>query len=101
LKSAILALRHSGRVSLMGGLPGDVVFPHWDIMHKILMLKGTWMYNREDVGALIKMVERGVLKLGESAGLEVVGQFRLEDWDKAFACAAENSGSGRYTLIVP
>ncbi|KAI9875681.1 MAG: hypothetical protein M1830_008120, partial [Pleopsidium flavum] len=76
IKSCILALRHSGRVSLMGGL------------------RGKWMYDREAVRALIKMVEVGLLRLGERAGLKVIGKFALEDWDSAFTAAEENPGMG-------
>jgi hypothetical protein len=33
MKSAIMALRHGGRVSLMGGIHGDVAIPHSRVMH--------------------------------------------------------------------
>lgn len=49
LKSSILALRHSGRVSLMGGIYADVAIPHSEVMHRDLTLKGKWMYSRENV----------------------------------------------------
>ncbi|CAD6585291.1 MAG: hypothetical protein ASARMPREDX12_001962 [Alectoria sarmentosa] len=55
IKSGILALKHSGR-----------------FMHMSLTLKGKWMFEREDIKSMIKMVNSGVLKLGESAGLRVV-----------------------------
>lgn len=42
-KSAILALRHGGRVSLMGGCPNDLGIPHFKVMHSNLTLKGKWM----------------------------------------------------------
>ena len=44
-------------------------------MHMSLTLKGKWMFEREDIKSMIKMVNSGVLKLGESAGLRVVGTF--------------------------
>jgi threonine dehydrogenase-like Zn-dependent dehydrogenase len=56
------------------------------------------MYEREDVRGIIKLVEAGVLKLGKSAGQEVVGQFPLEEWQKAFEAAANNPETGK---IVP
>ncbi|MCJ1399487.1 hypothetical protein MMC11_002689 [Xylographa trunciseda] len=101
LKSGIMALRPGGRVSLMGGIMGDVAIPHSAIMHRNLTLKGCWMYTREDLGAMAKLVERGVLKLGPGAGVKVVGQFGLGEWAKAFDTAAENAGVGLQTIIKP
>lgn len=101
LKSGILSMRHSGRVSLMGGYREDIVIPYGVVLHKNLVLKGKWMYNREDIGMLVKMIEIGVLKLGEGAGCKVVGKFGLEDWKTAFDVAAENAGMGLQTLIAP
>ncbi|MCJ1289258.1 hypothetical protein MMC34_000790 [Xylographa carneopallida] len=101
LKSGILALRAGGRVSLMGGIAGDVVIPHSAVMHRGLTLKGCWMYTREDTRAMVKLVESGVLKLGPGAGMKVVGQFALEEWERAFETAAGNAGIGLQTVIVP
>ncbi|MCJ1432222.1 hypothetical protein MMC27_001578 [Xylographa pallens] len=101
LKSGILALRPGGRVSLMGGIQGDVAIPHSAVMHRNLTLKGCWMYTREDTRAMVKLVESGVLRLGKGAGVKVVGQFGLGEWAKAFDTAAENPGMGLQTLIAP
>ena len=101
LKSGILALRHSGRVSLMGGIREDIAIPYSRVMHWNLQLRGKWMYEREDIKGLIKMVEIGVLKLGEGAGVRVVGKFGLEEWNEAFSKAEENAGVRTLTVIVP
>ncbi|MCJ1484300.1 hypothetical protein MMC06_004468 [Schaereria dolodes] len=101
LKSGILSLRPGGRMSCMGGLDEDVPIPHSALMHRSLQLKGKWMYDRQDVGALVKMIEIGVLKLGASAVATVVGKFGLEDWNNAFTAAAENNGMGSYAVIAP
>jgi threonine dehydrogenase-like Zn-dependent dehydrogenase len=98
-KSCILALRHGGRVSLMGGLQGDISIPLGDVMFKDLMLKGRWMYDRQNVWNLIKMVETGVLKLDKGEGHISTRKFGLEEWDKAFNVAAE--GSGTMAMIAP
>jgi hypothetical protein len=56
------------------------------------------MYPREAVPELIKMVEVGVLKLGQG---RTCGRFGLEEWKRAFDCAAENAGVGALTLLAP
>lgn len=101
IETAILALRPHGRVSFMGGIGENVPLPLSAIMHRNLLLKGTWMYTREAIVALIKLVERGVLKLGERSGARVVGKFGLDEWDAAFTTAAKNSGVGLVTAITP
>ena len=101
LKSAILSLRRGGRVSLMGGGSRDLSVPYAVVMYRDLRLQGKYMYTREDIGALIKLVEVGLMKLDESVGVRIVGEFALEDWDKAFTTAAENPGRGRMILIKP
>lgn len=76
IKAAILALRPGERISLIGGIRGDVAIPHGIVMHRNLLIKKTWMYPREAVPELIKMVEVGVLKLGQG---RKCGRFGLEE----------------------
>jgi hypothetical protein len=52
--------------------------PHSRVMHWGLVLKGKWMYSRDDVGDLIKMVEAGVLELEKG---KVAGKFDLDEWE--------------------
>lgn len=99
-KSAIAALRHSGRVSLMGGVQADVSFPYFDFMRRSLLMKGTWMYSRTQILNLIKWVESGLLPFGEEAGLTVKGKFGLEEWREAFE-AASACGNDETVVIVP
>ena len=101
IKSGILSLRHSGRVSLMGGIREDIALPYSVIMNRSLVIRGKWMYDREYIKALIKMVEVGILELGENAGIKTLGVFGLEDWKSAFDTAAENPGMGKQALIAP
>ncbi|RFU81832.1 alcohol dehydrogenase [Trichoderma arundinaceum] len=101
IKSGILSLAHSGRVSLMGGIAGDTVIPYGAIMFNDLKLHGKFMYERKDVRMLIKMVESGILGLGEKIGARVEGKFGLEEWDRAFTAARENAGPGQYVIITP
>ena len=101
MKSAIRCLRHGGRVALMGGLLGDVAIPHREVMWQDIRLHGKWMYSRDDIGLLVKMVEIGVLGLGEEDGVEVVGTFGLEKWEEAFEMAAREAGLGQMVLLNP
>ena len=96
-KSCILSLRHGGRVSLMGGLKGELNIPIRAILQKDLMLKGKWMYSRQDVKDLIKLIEIGVLKLGDRKA----EKFALEDWEKAFDAAFNSSATGAGAVLVP
>lgn len=50
---------------------------------------------------MIKIVEKGKLKLGKGAGLKVAGTFGLASWKEAFTTAAENAGWGVQVLIDP
>ena len=101
IKACMLALRVGGRASLMGGILEDMSIPYIWIIHNNLTIKGKWMYTQEDPFLLIKMIEAGVLKLGERAGLKNVGIFPLEDWSTAFDAAEKNSGWGKQALIAP
>ena len=85
----------------MGGVRDDVPIPHSVVTHSNLTLKGKWMFEREDFQSMIKMVENGVMKLGENAGLRVVGKFGLEDWDKTSTAAEKNAGVGETALLTP
>ncbi|KAH7081314.1 alcohol dehydrogenase [Paraphoma chrysanthemicola] len=92
LKSAILAVRHGGRVSLMGGILEDYAIPLRDIMRKNLVLRGKWMCERADVKHLVRMVENGILKIGERGGVKSVGEYGFEDWEEAFEVASKEAG---------
>jgi len=97
-RSCILALGHSGRISFMGGLGGeDLSIPLRVVVSKDLQLRGKWMYSRQDVKDLIRLVEVGVLKLGG----QKVSKFPLEDWEKGFDAAAGYSGTDGGAIIVP
>lgn len=99
LASAFRALRRGARVSLMGGIMVDVALPHAIIMHKDITIKGKWMYPKEAIPELVRMVELGMLKLGSAAGIEAE-RYSLDDWETAFK-AAEASQFGRYVVLNP
>jgi len=96
-RSCILALRHSGRVSFMGGLNGELTIPIKVVLNRDLQLRGKWMYSRQNAKDLIKLVEVGLLKLGGKK----VNKFALEEWEKGFDKAAECAGTEFTTVIIP
>lgn len=99
LASAFRALKRGGRVSLMGGIMTEVALPHAIIMHKDITIKGKWMYPKEAIPELVRMVELGMLKLGSAAGIEAE-RYSLDDWEAAFK-AAEVSRFGKYVVLNP
>lgn len=101
IKSCFLALRHGARISLMGGYKDDFSIPHNVIMHGNMRIYGKWMYERSDIADMMKLIEHGLLKLGEHSGTEVVGEYPLEQWKEAWDAAAEHAGMGQGVLIKP
>lgn len=99
LASAFRALKRGARVSLMGGIMADVALPHAIIMHKDITIKGKWMYPKEAIPELVRMVELGIFKFGSVAGIEAE-RYSLDDWEVAFK-AAEASKFGRYVVLNP
>ncbi|KAE9387310.1 GroES-like protein [Gymnopus androsaceus JB14] len=99
-KSAIAALGHSGRISLMGGVRADLSFLYSDFMHRNLSMKGTWMYSRAQILNFIKLIDSGLLPLGQKAGLTVRGKFGLEEWKEAFEVASL-AGTEGTVVIAP
>jgi len=99
-KSAIAALRHSGRISLMGGVHADVSFVYADFMHRNLSMKGTWMYSRDQISSFLKLLYSGLLPLGKKGGLRVSGKFKLEEWEEAFEKSSV-AGNHETVVIVP
>lgn len=101
IKTGILSLRHSGRVSLMGGFRADVPIPHVFVMHFDIVIQGKWMYERRDVVELIKLIERGLLVLGAGGGWEVVEEFSLDEWAESWDLAKERNIVGEMVVIKP
>lgn len=91
IQSAILALRHGGRVSLMGGITENYSMPIRTIMRKDITLKGKWMYERVDILSFIRLVESGVLNVGAKVGLSIVGEYTLSDWEEALDKASQEA----------
>ena len=62
-------------------------------------MKGKWIDEREDVKALIKMVEGGVLKLGMAGRVSVFGKVALEEGGGAFTAAEKGVGLGGAVFV--
>ena len=101
IRSCLMALRPYGRASLMGVIQNDIAIPYMMAMLNKLTIRGQYMYEREDARGIIKLAEAGVLKLGKSAGHNLVGQFPLEEFEKAFETADQNPGAGKVVLFNP
>jgi D-arabinose 1-dehydrogenase-like Zn-dependent alcohol dehydrogenase len=101
VRSCLMALKPYGRASLMGFIQKDIAIPYAMAVLNNLTIRGQYMYEREDARGIIKLAEAGVLKLGKSSGHDVVGQFPLEEWEKAIETAKQNSEAGKMVLFTP
>ncbi len=101
VRAAVMTVRPSGRVVLMGGvgmLGGaglDLPYP-W-IMRNLVTIRGQWMYPPEAVTRLAGLVRAGLLDLGDIA----VTTFGLDQANEAVAHAALDAGPFRLTVIQP
>lgn len=101
IKAGIMSLKPGGRVNLMGGIPGDIELPYWHVSYKGITIKGSLMNTIQQAEELIKMIERGVLKIGSRVGMKVAGKFRLEDWEEALNAATAEGGPGKSVYFIP
>ncbi|KAI0538619.1 GroES-like protein [Xylaria digitata] len=100
-KSALMSLRKRGRVALMGGMGGNISIPYFLMILNSLEVKGKWMYTRDEIRKLVKMIEVGTLKIGKAAGHQVNGKFKLEDYEAAFESAAKHTEWGSSVMFIP
>ncbi|KAF5610124.1 alcohol dehydrogenase [Fusarium subglutinans] len=96
-KSCILSLRRGGRVSLMGAHE-ELKLPTQFIMLNDITVKGKWMYTKDDMRNMIKLLEAGYLKIGT---VQTVGDFPMEKFAEAFDTAAKISSPLSHVLISP
>ncbi|KAI1811113.1 alcohol dehydrogenase [Poronia punctata] len=102
LAAAIAALSHGGRIALVGGR-GDESIPvsYIQTMLNGLRIQGSWMYERQDVEAVIQLTEAGLLKFGKKAGHETVYEFGLDQLEEAIDTAVGKAGPGCVVYIKP
>lgn len=85
------------------GPRGDSTIPiPWPVvLFRSLTIKGGFMYERDDVRQVIRLLEGGQLKVGKENGYEASGTFSLEEWDKCAAAALEHTGFCKIVLLNP
>ncbi|KAK4446554.1 hypothetical protein QBC34DRAFT_411435 [Podospora aff. communis PSN243] len=101
LESCIGAVKQYGRVCLMGGR-GDPTLPvgYLTMVIKSLTIRGSFMYEREHVKGLIKLVESGRLPIGKAGGFPVVSEIPVSRYEEAFAEAEKDFGiEGMVTVV--
>ena len=94
-----MAIKQYGRISLMGIINKDIAVPYVLAVLKNLTIRGQYMYEREDVQGLIKLVESGVLKIGKKLGHKVAHSFKLEEWEEAFRVASETKDPANLVIF--
>lgn len=99
ITAAIKSLRKGGRAVFMGGIKHEISLPIWEISHLQKTLQGWWMYTPKQVKDLIRLVESGQLRMGESRGFRCTGAFPLERWDDAFETAAKQAKIGNFAVL--
>jgi NADPH:quinone reductase-like Zn-dependent oxidoreductase len=100
--ACMLAVKPYGRIVLMGGR-GDTNIPiPWGVaLYRNLTIKGGFMYERDDVRDVIRLLETGRIKLGEKNGYKIAGKYGLEEWEKAADAALEHTAFGSSVVLHP
>ncbi|KAM3086998.1 hypothetical protein ACMFMF_000929 [Clarireedia jacksonii] len=101
IASAMAALRAFGKASFMGGIFGTIEINYISLMMRSLRIQGRFMYTREAVVRMIKMIEKGNLKLGISGGVKTIGKYGLDQIDEAMKIAKTETAWGKQVLLVP
>ena len=97
IAACLMALRKGGKACFQGGIPGPVNVPYLLVMFNDLHICGKFMYERQSVKDLIRLVENGRLKL-DVRQMEV---FRLQDWERAFEMGGERSAWREVCVFDP
>ncbi|HEY4170433.1 MAG TPA: alcohol dehydrogenase catalytic domain-containing protein [Reyranella sp.] len=97
VRAAVMAVRPYGRAVLMGGIRQDVALPYAWMMRYGIEVRGQWMYPREAIHRMVKLVRSGQISLDYVA----VTKFPLEQVNEAVAHAAANAGPFKITVVCP
>ena len=100
-RTAAMTVRERGRVVLMGGvgmLGGeDLALPYPWLMRNSVTVRGQWMFPREAVPGLIRLVRAGLLDLEHFE----VKTFPLDAANAAVEYAAEHGAPFQLTVLLP
>jgi alcohol dehydrogenase len=101
VRTALLTVRPSGRVVLMGGVGmgggAGLELPYPWLMRNSITLRGQFMYPRSAPGRLISMIRAGLIDLNHFA----ITRFKLDEVNEAVANAASNAGAFKLTTLSP
>jgi len=97
VRAAALAVRPYGRVVLMGGVREDVALPYAWMMRYGIEVRGQWMYPREAIHRMAKLVRSGQISLDYVD----TAKFPLERVNEAITHAAANAGPFKMTVVYP
>jgi len=101
VRAAALAVRPGGRVVLMGGVGrqggSDLELPYSWLMRNDITVRGKYMYPRDAVGRMVRLVRAGLIDLTQFD----LTEFALDDANDAVAYAAANAGPLRLTVLRP
>ncbi len=97
VRTALLTVRPSGSVVLMGGVREDLSLSYAWLMRNCITLRGQFMYPRASIARLVALVRAGVLDLDASK----IVTFELERVNEAIAHAAEHAAPFEATVLVP
>ena len=100
VRAAALAVRLGGRVILMGGLrgaEGDLGLNYNWLMHNETTVRGVWMYRKEAIPRMVRMVRSGLIDLAQYD----LTEFALDEANAAVAHAAANAAPLSLTVLRP
>jgi len=100
IATCIHALKQGGVVSLMGGIRGKIEIPYIEVLFKNLVVRGKFMYEKEQAQQVIKMAEKGLWKIGKVAELKAI-VFGLDQINDALDTAAQYPGWGTSVVVTP
>ncbi|MBS0332872.1 MAG: zinc-binding dehydrogenase [Proteobacteria bacterium] len=93
----LMAVRHGGRIVLMGGVRAPLGIDYNWLMHREVTMRGVWMYEPAAVPRMVQMVRSGLIALSQFD----LAEFALDDANEAVAYAAANAGPRQLTVIRP
>ena len=97
LHANLMAVRHGGRIMLMGGVRAELGLDYNWLMHREITLRGVWMYPPEAVPRMVAMIRASLIDLGQFD----LAEFPLDDANAAVAYAAANAGPRQLTVLRP